>query len=82
MTKQPNLSAMIEANQWLSIRCTQCAREKALNAYEAAHRYGHDLTVPEVRAVIRARCRSADCNASVGIALDHEIPKLLKAKVP
>ena len=80
--KALTLSNLIETGGWLSIRCTNCSREKVLNAFEAAHRYGHDLSIPEVRAVIRARCKSTGCHANIGLALPHQIPTVQRTKPP
>jgi hypothetical protein len=79
-SKVPTLGDMIQSSGWLSLRCLQCSRDRVINAFEAAHRYGHDLTIPEVRALVRSRCKSEPCVASVGFALDHQIPKVVKAK--
>ena len=80
--KVTRLATMIDTGDYLSIRCTHCGRERVVSAYEAVHKWGHDTTIPEVRALIQNRCRSADCRASIGLALQHEIPTTAKTKPP
>ena len=77
--REPTLADHLASGRWLSLRCLGCSRERVITMWEAAHRYGHDLTVPEVRALIWARCRASKaCSASVGLALEHETPKVGK----
>jgi hypothetical protein len=73
-TKSPTLAEHRTADDWLHLRCMLCDRDKIISMWEACHRYGHDLTVPEVRAVITARCKIKPCQAMIGTALDHLKP--------
>jgi hypothetical protein len=77
------LHEMTERGEWLSIGCTFCGRPpKVVSAYEAAYKYGHALTIPEVRAVVKARCSSEKCGLHLGLALEHQIPTVPKGRVP
>ena len=73
--KQLTLAEHRDNGEWLRLRCHDCVRDKVISMWEACHRYGHDFTVPEVRTVIMARCKSNPCRAGIGIALREDRPR-------
>jgi hypothetical protein len=79
----PILHALIDNGEWLHIRCSLCLRERTISAHEACYTYGHGTTFDELRWIIKQRCRvGSECPASAGVALPHEIPRLIREKVP
>jgi hypothetical protein len=76
--KFPTLADHRSVGDWLRLHCLLHERETVMSMWEACHRYGHDLTVPEVRALLLARCRIQPCQATVGLAAEYQKPKPTK----
>jgi hypothetical protein len=76
--KETSLADHLATGRWLHFRCLTCDRDKVISMWEATHRYGHDLTVSEVRRLVHGRCGTEPCRAEIGIALEHQVPKAEK----
>lgn len=73
--KSPTLAQHLVMDDWLHLRCLTCDRDRVMSMWEACHRYGHDVTIPEVRAILLGRCRIQPCAATVGLAMEYQKPK-------
>ena len=73
--KLPTLADYCSVGDWLHMRCVLHDRDTVVSMWEACHRYGHDVTIPELRTLLQGRCRIQPCQATVGLAMEYQKPK-------